>query len=76
MGRKQEHEVRLSEEERALLIRGTKCGDWSPREVKRAQILLKANKNTQCAKEDEEIAKELHCTECTVYNLRRRFKKD
>ena len=52
MGRKQEHEVRLSEEERELLIRGTKCGDWSPREVKRAQILLKANKNTQCAKED------------------------
>jgi hypothetical protein len=73
MGQKQKHEVRLGEEERALLIKNTKSGDWSPREVKRAQILLKADKNRPDAKEDWEIAEELDCNQWTVTKLRMRF---
>jgi hypothetical protein len=73
MGQKQKHEIRLGKEERELLIQITKSGDWSPREVKRAQILLKSDKNNPDAKEDWEVAKELHCNQWTVTNLRKRF---
>jgi len=73
MGQKQKHEVRLSEEERELLIKNTKSGDWSPREIMRAQVLLKADKNSSDPKEDLEVAEELHCNQWTVTNLRRRF---
>jgi transposase len=76
MGQKQKHEIRLGEEERELLIKSTKSGDWSPREVKRAQILLKADKNNPDAKKDWEIAKELHCNQWTVTNLRKRFAQE
>ena len=72
MGQKQKHEIRLEEEEKELLITNTKGGDWSPREVKRAQILLKSDKNNPDAKEDWEVAKELHCNQWTVTNLRKR----
>lgn len=74
MGNKQTHEVALSTEERGFLIKNTKSGDWSPREVKRAQILLKADKNHE-AKKDHEIADELHCSQYTVTKLRERFHK-
>ncbi len=73
MGQKQKHEIRLREEERALLIQKTKSGNWSPREIKRARILLKSDKNNPDAKEDWEIAKELDCNQWTVTNLRKRF---
>lgn len=76
MGQKQKHEIRLSEEERDLLIRNTKHGDWSPRELKRAQILLKSDKNSPDAKEDWKIAEELHCNQWTVTNLRKRFAQE
>jgi len=76
MGQKQKHEIRLGEEERELLIKNTKSGDWSPREVKRAQILLKSDKNNPDAKEDWEVAKDLHCNQWTVTNLRKRFTQD
>lgn len=76
MGQKQKHEIRLEEEEKELLIRNTKGGDWSPREVKRAQILLKSDKNNPDAKEDWEVAKELHCNQWTVTNLRKRFTQE
>jgi transposase len=75
MGRKQTHEIVLTTEEREYLIKNTKVGDWSPREVKRAQILLKADKNGD-AKGDEEIAKILHCSQYTVAKLRERFGKE
>lgn len=76
MGQRQKHEVRLTENERELLIKNTKCGDWSPREVKRAQILLKADKNSLDAKEDREIAQELICSRGSITNLRGRFIKE
>lgn len=72
MGKKQTHEVALTIEEREYLIQNTKSGDWSPREVKRAQILLKADKNSE-AKKDLEISNELHCCQYTVTKLRERF---
>ncbi len=60
MGKKQLHEVVLTTEERDYLLKKTKSGNWSPRELKRAQILLRADKKNE-AKKDFEIAEELHC---------------
>jgi hypothetical protein len=75
MGKRQTYEVVLTAEEREHLIKNTKGGDWSPREVKRAQILLRADKNNE-AKKDLEIAEELHCCQYTVTKLRERFAKE
>jgi len=75
MGRTQMHEVKLTTEEREQLIKQTQCGEWSVREVKRAHILLKADKGRD-AKRDEEIAKELYCSQYTVTKLRRRFVRE
>jgi hypothetical protein len=75
MGKKQVHEVILKAEEREHLIKNTKGGNWSPREVKRAQILLRADKKNE-AKKDREIADELHCCQYTVTKLRERFAKE
>lgn len=69
------HEIELTSEEREYLIKQTKCGDWTPREVKRAQILLGADKNKD-DKKDLAIAHELHCSQYTVTKLRERFAKD
>lgn len=76
MGQKQKHEVRLEKNERSILIHNTKSGKWSPREVKRAQILLKADKNSPDAKEDWQIAEELNCNQWTVTGLRKRFAQE
>lgn len=76
MGTKQKHEVRLTEKEREILIQSTKKGDYSPREIRRIQILLKADKNSLEAKQDSEIAGELYCNQWTVTNLRHRFAKE
>jgi hypothetical protein len=75
MGKKQVHEIVLTDQEREYLLKCTKSGDWSPREVKRAQILLKADKNND-AKVDLKIAEELHCCHYTVSKLRKRFGKN
>lgn len=76
MGKKQKHGVRLTEEERGVLIQSTKKGDYSPREIRRIQILLRADKNNPNAKQDAEIALELNCNQWTVTNLRHRFAKE
>src|ERR1700722_11342941 len=76
MGQKQKHEIRLSKEEREFLTKNTKSGNWTPRELKRAQILLQADKNSPDAKEDWEVAKELHCSQWTVTILRKRFTQE
>jgi transposase len=76
MGKKQKNEVRLTEEERGVLIQRTKKGDDSPREIRRIQILLKADKNSPNAKQDLEIAEELNCNQWTVTKLRHRFAKE
>lgn len=73
MGRQQKHEIALTVEEREFIIKNTKSGDWSPREVKRGLILLKADKNGE-AKSDLEIAGELHCSQYTVTKIRERFR--
>ena len=75
MGRKQTHEVILTAAERESLIKSTRCGDWSPREIKRAQILLRADKNNG-GQSDQEIATELHCYQSTVTKLRERFAEE
>jgi transposase len=76
MGQKQKHEVRLTEEERALLIEKTSSGDWPARKIKRAQVLLKADKNQKEALEDLEIAQELHCSRSAVAIIRARFQRE
>ena len=75
MGRKQVHEVKLTQEERAYLIKNTSCGDWSPRKVKRALILLKADKDGKHSFTDEEISQQLHCSHATVNNVREKFSR-
>jgi len=65
MGRKQTHLVVLTPEEREYLIKNTKGGTWSPREVKRAQILLNSDNGSM---HDREIAKQLHCYPATITN--------
>jgi len=76
MGPKQKYEVRLTEKEKDLLLKNTKKGKWAPREVKRAQILLRVDRNNEDVKQGWEIAKELHCTHTTVKNIRRRFQEE
>jgi transposase len=76
MGKKQKYEVRLTEEEKALLLKNTKGGGWSARQVKRAQILLHADSNNKDAKEDWEVAELLNCSQSTVTKLRERFTKE
>ena len=73
MGQRQKHEVRLTEEERAFLIKNTHHGEWTAREVKRAQVFLKADKNGAEAKEDWEIAEELGLSREAITALRKRF---
>src|SRR5271156_956155 len=73
MGRKQTHKVVLTPEEREYLIKNTKSGTWSPREVKRAQILLSSDNET---KHDQEISRELCCYPATITKLRERFAKE
>jgi hypothetical protein len=73
MGRKQTHKVVLTPEEREYLIKNTKGGTWSPREVKRAQILLNSDNET---KQDREISSELCCYPATITKLRERFAKE
>jgi hypothetical protein len=72
MGRPQMHEVELTSEEREYLTKQTKSGDWAAQKVKRAQILLKADR-TCGVMQDNEIAEELYCCQYTITKLRKRF---
>lgn len=76
MGQKQKHEVRLTEEERSFLIAKTSSGDWSVRKVKRAHILLRADKLLEKPLEDLQIAQELYCSRSTVAMTRERFGRE
>lgn len=73
MGQRQKHEVRLTEEERAFLIQNTHHGEWTAREVKRAQVLLKADKNGTDPQPDSTIAEGLHLSREAVTAIRKRF---
>lgn len=76
MGQKQKHEVRLTEAERAFLIKNTHHGEWTAREIKRAQLLLKADRNGAKPQEDWEIAEELNLSRMSVTALRKRFTEE
>lgn len=76
MGKRQKHQVRLTKKERALLIEKTASGKWVARKIKRAQILLKADKNQENPQQDWSIAKDLHCSRRMVTKLRERYGKD
>ena len=76
MGRPQQYEVRLSQEEREYLQRNSSSGDWSPRQVKRALILLKADRNQKNPPTAEQIAMEVGCSQFTVNRVREIFSKE
>lgn len=76
MSKPQEHEVRLTAEERSLLTEKTASGDWTARRIKRAQILLQADKNQENPREDQTIAQNLNCCRMTVALLRKRFQSN
>jgi transposase len=76
MGQKQKHVVYLTAEEQQFLVQNTSSGNWSARRIKRAQILLKANKNRDNPLEDLEIAQDLHCCRSMVATIRERFGKE
>lgn len=73
MGRSQQYEVRLSQEEREYLERNSSSGDWSPRQVKRAFILLKSDRNQKNPLTAEEIALEVGCSQFTANRIRKDF---
>ena len=73
MGRHQENIVHLTEDERTLLIQQTTSGQWTPREVMRAKILLLADVNGPHAMQDKEISEQLGCSKNSVIYRRKRF---
>ncbi len=74
MARLVEYQVLLTPEERAYLHTNTKSGDWPPRFVRRALILLKADVNNNPMSE-EQIALDVGCCISTVRNIKLRFAK-
>jgi transposase len=75
MARFVEYEVVLTEKERNYLRKNTSSGNWKVRAVKRAQILLKADKGNGDPIEEEQIAHEVGCNISTVRNIKLRFAK-
>jgi hypothetical protein len=76
MGQRQKHQVKLTKQERALLVEKTSSGKWQARNIKRAQILLKADKNQDNPQQDWAIAEDLYCSRRMVTKLRERFAKE
>jgi len=75
MARTVKYEVILTKKEQDYLRKNTFAGAWRVRIVKRALILLKANKSDNRALEDEQIAREVGCSLSTVINVKLRFSK-
>lgn len=73
MGQHQKNIVKLTPEERNLLEQQTKSGQWKPREVIRAKILLLADINGPDALEDADIVDRLGCCKDAVVRRRKRF---
>ena len=78
MARLHENIISLTSDEREKLERGSRAGDWKPRKVRRARILLLADIETCNKKEiiDSDIAERTGCSKSTVTNLRRRFQTE
>ena len=75
MARLVEYEVVLTIEERNYLRKHTAAGKWSVRTVKRAHILLKADKGENTPLNEEQIARDVGCSVSTVRNIKLRFAK-
>lgn len=73
MGQHQRNIVHLTDDERTLLEQHTKSGQWRPREVLRAKILLLADINGPHAMQDAEICQHLGCSINAVSYRRKRF---
>lgn len=74
MGRITEYYVSLTAKERKFLLKNSSSGQWKPRSVKRALILLKADINERPLSE-EQIARDVNCSISTVRNIKLRFAK-
>lgn len=74
MGRTTEYYVSLTTKERKYLLKNSSSGQWNPRSVKRALILLKADTNESPLSE-EQIARDVNCSISTVRNIKLRFAK-
>lgn len=70
-----EFEVFLTDKERDFLKKHTSSGKWGVRSVKRALILLKADKSQGSPIKEEQIAREVGCSISTVRNIKLRFAK-
>ena len=66
---KKQHTVTLTEQENTYLVSYVITGVHSARSIKRAQMLLLANRR----KSDPQIAEQLSVCRSTVYNIRRRY---
>ena len=66
---KKQHTVSLTQEENAYLFSYVTTGVHSARSIKRAQMLLLANRQNS----DPQIAAQLGVCQATVYNIRRRY---
>jgi hypothetical protein len=73
MGKHQKNIVHLTEDERLFLRQQTISGQWTPREVMRAEILLLADINGPHAMQDSDICKKLGCSHSSVMYRRKRF---
>ncbi|NJR41193.1 MAG: helix-turn-helix domain-containing protein [Leptolyngbyaceae cyanobacterium CSU_1_4] len=69
--RTQKYEVKLKKAERSQLLHLTKKGKATPRQVKRARILLLAHEGII----DSEIAVRVEVTPLTCINIRKRFQE-
>ncbi len=67
------HVIKLMPEERSFLKEQTKSGEWTPREVVRAKILLLADIDGPHVLMDEEISAKLKCSVSAVAYRRKRF---
>lgn len=75
MARLVEYEVFLTDKEKNHLKKNTSAGKWDVRKVKRAHILLKADKSENASFSEEQIAHEIGCCISTVRNIKLRFAK-
>jgi putative transposase len=66
---KKQHTVSLTQQENAYVFSYVTTGVHSARAIKRAQILLRANRQQS----DPQIAEQLGLCRATVYNTRRRY---
>ena len=79
MARPQQFIISLTKDERKKLERSCRSGDWKPRKVRRAKILLladRANTPDERPLKTEEIAEKVGCSTPTIGHLKRRFQSE